>query len=74
MKEKVILAIVRFLIKAVPGYHVHRDPGRKPKDKGIDSGHDLAAAQLPGEMENSQAAAIILGKAVERINKEVRDE
>ena len=29
MKTRIVLAIVRFLLKAAPGYHVHRDPGRR---------------------------------------------
>ena len=29
--KKLILAIVSFLIKGVPGYHIHKDPRKKGK-------------------------------------------
>lgn len=29
MKLRLIIFIVRFLLKATPGYHLHRDPRRK---------------------------------------------
>jgi len=29
--KRLILAIVHFLIKGVPGYHIHKDPRKKGK-------------------------------------------
>jgi hypothetical protein len=34
MKERVILAVVRWLLKFVDGVHLHRDPIRKIKKEG----------------------------------------
>ncbi len=38
MKQKIILRLIRFLMRFIVGYHLHRDPIRKPVPKEAGGG------------------------------------